>query len=120
MVWAGLNPAPDVPLNVPIGSHRRVRWVQSRLGDFKAIKNSLGGTVNDVVLAVVAARCGAGSTPRRPHRGARAACPGAGLDSRRDERGSIGNRIAAMRGPLPVYADDPVERLRIVREAMGD
>ena len=25
--WAGLNPAPDVPLNVPIGPHRRVRWV---------------------------------------------------------------------------------------------
>ena len=29
-----------------------------------------------------------------------------------DEHGSLGNRIAAMRGPLPVYADDPVERLR--------
>src|SRR5829696_8286060 len=26
VVWAGLNPAPDVPLNVPIGPHRRVRW----------------------------------------------------------------------------------------------
>jgi WS/DGAT/MGAT family acyltransferase len=35
-----------------------------------------------------------------------------------DERGALGNRIAAMRGPLPVYARDPVERLRIVREAM--
>ena len=32
VVWAGLNPAPDVPLNVPIGPHRRVRWVQSRAG----------------------------------------------------------------------------------------
>ena len=36
-----------------------------------------------------------------------------------DERGAIGNQIAAMRGPLPVYVDDPVERLGIVREAMG-
>ena len=36
-----------------------------------------------------------------------------------DERGSLGNRITAMRGPLPVYVDDPVERLRIVREAMA-
>jgi diacylglycerol O-acyltransferase / wax synthase len=35
-----------------------------------------------------------------------------------DQRGSLGNRIAAMRGPLPVYVADPVERLRIVREAM--
>ena len=37
-----------------------------------------------------------------------------------DERGSLGNRIAAMRGPLPVYADDPVERLRLVRAGMSD
>ena len=36
-----------------------------------------------------------------------------------DERGSLGNRIAAMRGPLPVYADDPLERLQIVRASMG-
>jgi len=35
-----------------------------------------------------------------------------------DEQGALGNRIAAMRGPLPVYVDDPVERLRIVSEAM--
>jgi hypothetical protein len=30
-----------------------------------------------------------------------------------------GNRIAAMRGPLPVYVEDPVERLRVVRESMA-
>ena len=35
IVWAGLNPAPDVPLNVEIGPHRRVWWVESRLADFK-------------------------------------------------------------------------------------
>ena len=27
VVWAGLNPAPDVPLNVEIGPHRRLWWV---------------------------------------------------------------------------------------------
>ena len=58
VVWAGMNPAPDVPLNVPIGPHRRVRWVQSRLSDFKEIKDALGGTVNDAVLAVVAGALG--------------------------------------------------------------
>jgi hypothetical protein len=35
-----------------------------------------------------------------------------------DERDRLGNRIAALRAPLPVYARDPVERLRIVRESM--
>src|SRR4051794_16236339 len=52
VAWAGFNPAPDTPLNVPIGSHRRIVWIQTELDHFKAIKNSLGGTVNDVVLAV--------------------------------------------------------------------
>jgi diacylglycerol O-acyltransferase len=120
VVWAGMNPAPDVPLNVQIGPHRRVRWVESRLADFKEIKNSLGGTVNDAVLAVVA-----GALRRWLHdRGVRTE----GVELRAlvpvsirgdDDRGSLGNRIAAMRGPLPVYVDDPVERLRLVQEGMG-
>ena len=120
VVWAGMNPAPDVPLNVPIGPHRRLRWLQSRLADFKEVKNSLGGTVNDAVLTVVA-----GALRRWLHdRGVRTE----GVELRalvpvsiraEDERGSLGNRIAAMRGPLPVYVDDPVERLRVVREGMG-
>jgi diacylglycerol O-acyltransferase / wax synthase len=120
VAWAGLNPAPDVPLNVEIGPHRRVRWAQSRLADFKEIKNTLGGTVNDAVLTVVA---GALRSWLRD-RGVRTE----GVELRAlvpvsirsdDERGSLGNRIAAMRGPLPVYVDDPVERLLIVQEAMG-
>jgi len=120
VVWAGLNPAPDVPLNVPIGPHRRVRWVESRLADFKEIKNALGGTVNDAVLAVVA---GALRNWLRD-RGVRTE----GVELRalvpvsiraEDDRGSLGNRIAAMRGPLPVYVDDPVERLRMVQRGMG-
>jgi WS/DGAT/MGAT family acyltransferase len=37
-----------------------------------------------------------------------------------DQRGGTGNQIAAMRGPLPVYCDDPVECLGIVREEMQD
>ncbi len=121
VVWAGMNPAPDVPLNVPIGPHRRVRWVQSRLGDFKEIKDALGGTVNDAVLAVVAGALGRWLGTR----GVRTE----GLELRalvpvsiraKDEAGTLGNRIAAMRGPLPVYVEDPVERLRQVQEGMGN
>jgi diacylglycerol O-acyltransferase / wax synthase len=121
IVWAGMNPAPEVPLNVPIGPHRRVRWVQSRLSDFKEIKNGLDGTVNDAVLAVVAGALGRWLRTR----GVRTE----GLELRalvpvsiraQDERGALGNRIAAMRGPLPVYVKDPVERLRQVQEGMGN
>jgi diacylglycerol O-acyltransferase / wax synthase len=38
----------------------------------------------------------------------------------RDEHHQLGNRLAVMRGPLPVYIDDPVARLRVVKQAMGD
>src|SRR4051812_49936067 len=54
VVWAGMNPAPEVPLNVAIGPHRRLQDVRVSLEDFKAVKRAFGGTVNDVVLAVVA------------------------------------------------------------------
>jgi diacylglycerol O-acyltransferase len=121
VVWAGLNPAPDVPLNVEIGPHRRVWWVRSGLADFKEIKNALGGTVNDAVLTVVAGALGRWLRTR----GVRSQ----GLELRalvpvsirtETEQGSLGNRIAAMRGPLPVYVEDPVERLRLVQDAMGN
>jgi diacylglycerol O-acyltransferase / wax synthase len=119
VVWALADPAPDVPLNVEIGPHRRYIWTRSDLETFKRIKDTLGGTVNDVVLAVVT---GALRNWLRG-RGVRTE----GLELRalvpvsiraEDERGQLGNRIAAVRGPLPVYVDDPVRRLEIVREAM--
>jgi diacylglycerol O-acyltransferase len=119
VVWAGLNPAPETPLNVEIGPHRRFMWTRHELTDFKLVKNTLGGTVNDVVLAVVA---GALQKWLRS-RGVRTE----GLELRglvpvsiraRDEHHQLGNRLAAMRAPLPVYVEDPVARLRVVRRAM--
>jgi diacylglycerol O-acyltransferase len=119
IVWAGLNPAPETPLNVEIGPHRRFAIVRGDLRDFKLVKNAFGGTVNDVVLTVVS---GALREWLRT-RGVRTE----GLELRAlvpvsirgsQDRGALGNRIAAMRGPLPVYIEDPVERLRAVRATM--
>jgi len=117
--WALANPAPDVPLNVEIGSHRRFSWVRADLDDLKRIKDALGGTVNDVLLAIVT-----DALRRWLHsRGVRTE----GLELRalvpmsiraEDEHGQLGNRIAAMRGPLPVYIEDPLRRLETVKEAM--
>jgi diacylglycerol O-acyltransferase len=119
IVWAGMNPAPPSPLNVEIGPHRRLAWVRNELSDFKTVKNAFGGTVNDVVLTVVA---GALHKWLRA-RGVRTE----GLELRalvpvsiraQDDSGSLGNRIAVMRGPLPVYIEDPVARLQVVKHAM--
>ena len=119
VAWAVLNPAPETPLNVPIGPHRRLCLVRNELDDFRAVKNTFGGTVNDVVLSVVAG----GLRRWLQSRGVRTE----GLELRalvpvsiraRDDRGTLGNRIVAMRGPLPVYVADPVARLQVVRQAM--
>jgi diacylglycerol O-acyltransferase / wax synthase len=119
VAWAGLNPAPASPLNVPIGPHRRVAFVPNELADFKLVKNALGGTVNDVVLTVVAG----GLRRWLQSRGVRVE----GLELRglvpvstrtEDQRHQMGNRLAVLRGPLPVYIADPVARLRVVRRAM--
>jgi WS/DGAT/MGAT family acyltransferase len=121
IVWAGMNPAPETPLNVEIGPHRRFVGVRNELEDFKTIKNAFGGTVNDVVLTVVSGAL----RDWLQSRGIRTE----GLELRAlvpvsirgsHEHGQLGNRIAVMRGPLPVYVSDPVARLQAVRQAMGE
>ncbi len=119
---AGISaPAPPSPLNVDIGSHRRYTWVNADLALFKAIKDSLGGTVNDVVLASVSLALGRWLR----HRGhdtdglvLKAMVP---VSVRADaERGMLGNRVAAMWAPLPVGVRDPAQCLAQIRVAMED
>jgi diacylglycerol O-acyltransferase / wax synthase len=119
IVWAGLNPAPETPLNVEIGPHRRFRVVRQELSDYKRVKDGLGGTVNDVVLTVVSGAL----RDWLQSRGIRTE----GLELRalvpvsvrtKDQRHTLGNQLTAMRAPLPVYIADSVARLRFIRQAM--
>ena len=119
IVWAGLNPAPETPLNVEIGPHRRYAVVRHELAGYKEVKDTLGGTVNDVVLTVVSGALAGWLRSR----GVRTE----GLEMRalvpvsvrsKDDQGTLGNKLTVMRGPLPVYIRDPVARLRFVRKAM--
>ena len=119
MTWAGMQPAPRSPFNVTIGPHRRFAFVDADLGEVKQIKNTLGGTVNDVILASVA---GALGRYMRLHDEPtddvtlKAMVP---VSVRADaERGALGNRVAAMWAPLPVGMTDPAERLAAISQAM--
>jgi len=119
MAWAGLNPAPSSPYNKPIGPHRRFTWVRVNLGDVKAIKNELGGTVNDVVLATIAGALGKHLRRRGQNTDGLELKAMVPVSVRADvERGALGNRVAAMMAPLPVWCQDPVARLDIVREEL--
>jgi WS/DGAT/MGAT family acyltransferase len=119
LAWTGLQAAPPSPFNTRIGPHRRFTWVDADLSQFKAIKNSLGGTVNDVVLASVAGALGG---YMRLHGEPtddvelRAMVP---VSIRADiERGALGNRVAAMWAALPVGVADPVARLHTITDEM--
>ena len=118
LTHAGIGGAPGSPLNVRIGPHRRFAWVDGDLAVFKAIKNALGGTVNDVVLAVVAGAL-------RTHFLAHAYDTDTELKAMvpisvraEDDRGALGNQVSAMYAPLPIGIEDPVARFRAVHEAM--
>jgi diacylglycerol O-acyltransferase len=119
MAWAGLNPAPATPFNVPIGPHRRYTWVDADLAQFKAIKNELGGTLNDVVLAAVTLALGRFLRRRGEETDGlvlRAMVP---VSVRADaQRGALGNQVAAMWAPLPVGNQDPKTVLSEISEAM--
>ncbi len=113
---AAARPASPTPINLPIGPHRRYDWVAFDLADVKAVKNSLGGTVNDIVLATVAGALRTFLEGRRVNVDVldlRASIP---VSIRTDEqRGTLGNQIALWMANLPVAERDPRRRLDKVR-----
>ena len=117
---AGLTSAPDTPLNVEISPHRRIAIAPANLDDFKLVKDAFGGTVNDVVLAVVAGalRDWLHSRGLRTEGLEMRACVPVSTRAPEDE-GSLGNRITQLIAPLPIHLADPVERLHFVSEAMA-
>jgi WS/DGAT/MGAT family acyltransferase len=119
MAWAGVNAAPESPFNVTIGPHRRYTWVDSDVARFKAIKNALGGSLNDVVLSAVAIAIGRFLRRRGEETDGLVLKAMVPVSVRADvERGALGNRVAAMWAPLPVGIDDPEAVLAEVVEAM--
>jgi WS/DGAT/MGAT family acyltransferase len=120
LAWAGIKAAPPSRFNVDIGPHRRYTWVDADLGRFKAIKDALGGTLNDAVLAAVTLALGA--FLRREGEDTeglvlKAMVP---VSVRVDaERGALGNRVAAMYASLPVGLTDPKEVFDAIHQEMG-
>lgn len=116
-----VRPAAASPLNVRIGAHRRFATVSTELADYKRIRRVHGGTVNDVVLAVVAGALRAWllarGEPVAPGSTIRAMVP---VSIRSDEnRGEMGNRVSSYFVDLPVGTADPVARLHAVTSAMA-
>ena len=122
--WRGtptaLPPAAGSSLTGPIGRQRRYTWARASLGDVKAIKNELGGTVNDVFLAVISERVPRSATGQGGRAGA-AMVPSLIPVSVRaaGEESIYENRVSALVANLPVEVVDPVERLAAMTAQMA-
>jgi WS/DGAT/MGAT family acyltransferase len=120
-IEAGASASLHPVFNAEIGEHRRFAIVQADLADFKRVKDTHGGTVNDVILSVVA---GALGRYLRSHGHdtdgleLRALVP---ISTRAaEDYGTLGNQVTGMMAPLPVWSEDPIERLNVVTEQTRD
>ena len=116
----GLKRSSRTPFNEPIGPHRRVQWFKLDLAEAKRVKNLLGGTLNDVVLATLAVALRRYLARRGTDPGAcqfHAAVPVSVRSA--NERGSAGNRVSAWLVPLPLGDPDPVRCFASVRASTG-
>ena len=116
-----LHSASETPLNHQLGPHRRFQMIEHRVADFKRVKDLLGGTLNDVVLATVAGAL----------RGffAKRGLDIDGLEVRamvpvsvrpKDGSPALGNQITQMVAHLPINVAEPEERLAAIRKTMGE
>lgn len=105
-----LQSAPSTPINARIGPNRDFDWMKVPLDEVKAVKNALGGTVNDVLLTTVAGalRSYLSAHLAKPDElNLRAMVP----VSTRTDSGLLGNRVAMWLLDLPAHEPDPIRRL---------
>lgn len=119
-VRTAATPAPDTPLNVPISEHRRFATLRTELDDYKRIRKEHNGTVNDVVLAVVAGGMRSWLLTRgEPVTNATAVRAMVPVSVRGpDDGGTVGNQISSYLVRLPVGEPNPVVRLHQLSYAM--
>jgi diacylglycerol O-acyltransferase len=111
---------PRTPFNAPITPHRRFAFRSTPLALVKDIKNELGATVNDVVMAVCAGglRTWLEKHDALPDGPVVAMVPVSIRTGEEVERWT--NRVSAIFASLPTDVADPVERVQRVHEAMVD
>ncbi len=114
-----MRPLGSSSLTGPVGPHRTWTWAHVRLSDVKSLRAAFGGTVNDVVLAIVSGGLRdllEARGERVENRTIRALVP---VSVRRPgEQGVYNNRVSAMIAELPIGVIDPVARLEAVRAQM--
>jgi WS/DGAT/MGAT family acyltransferase len=118
MVAAAAWPAPETPLNRPIGRHRRFDWTALDFDEVRAVRARLGGTINDVALAIVAGALRRFLLERHPDSelpDLRIMVP---VNLRRGgESHALGNHVSGWLMMLPVHESCAERRYAAVRAA---
>jgi diacylglycerol O-acyltransferase len=112
--------APKTRFSGRLSPHRRFAFGQLSLDEVKAVKNVYGVTVNDVVVAICAGavRRWLIENDTVPDEPLVAQVPVSVRTS--EQTGTYGNRIMLMSAPLHTEIEDPVERLEVTHESLGD
>jgi len=110
-------PVAPAPFDGPFSGDRKLACTEVSFQEVRDIRRACGGTVNDVVLAMLGGALGRYLEMHREptqDRDIRVLTP---VNVRReDERGALGNHIAMLLVEVPVGMPDPVERLRTITE----
>jgi WS/DGAT/MGAT family acyltransferase len=108
--------APRTSINVAVHARRRVAFAAASLADVKKLKNKMGTTVNDVVLAMCAGalRTYLLAGDELPDIPLVTVVPVSVTPDVAELKGS--NKVSAMFVQLPCQIDDPLERLRVIHE----
>jgi len=108
--------APRTSINVAVTGRRRVAFAAASLQDVKSLKNKMGTTVNDVVLAMAtgALREYLLAGDELPQIPLVSVVPVSVTPDVAALKGS--NKVSAMFVQLPTHVHDPLERLRLIRE----
>jgi diacylglycerol O-acyltransferase len=110
--------APRTSFNATLTPHRSFAMTSLSLTEVKAIKNTFGVTVNDVVLALCAGALRRYLSSRGEDLdGPLVAMVPISVRSE-DLRDSMGNRVSSMLCSLATDVDDPVARLASIHESM--
>jgi WS/DGAT/MGAT family acyltransferase len=114
-----LWPATGSSLSGHIGRQRRYTWARGSLDDVKTIKQALGGTVNDVVLAAISGGFRALLLARGEEPGPHMVRSLVPVSLRAPGEESVyDNQVSALLADLPVHIADPAERLAAVRSEL--
>jgi WS/DGAT/MGAT family acyltransferase len=113
-----LTPSGRTPLNPDIGPNRRFDWTDMDLDEVKDVKNTLGGSVNDVVLAVATGAIRGFLIDDRDFDPTETEFRAMNPVSTRsaDQMGKLGNQIAMWLVELPIGEEDPGTRYNLIKE----